>query len=63
MKWISRLEFIIGIWILISPWILGYSSFTPALWSNIISGAVVALIGLWGVFGTADNINNKINKP
>ena len=57
MRWLSRVQIVLGIWILVSPWILGYASFTPALWSSIISGSAVALLGLWGLFGepTEDN--------
>jgi hypothetical protein len=51
MKWISKVQIIIGLWILTSPWILGFSSFSLALWSNVIGGAVVAILGLWGMFG------------
>ena len=59
MKWLPKIEIILGVWILVSPWLLGYASFTPALWSNIISGAIVVLLGLWGLFGTAEGNNNK----
>jgi len=51
MKWIYRIQIIIGAWILISPWILGFSNVTPALWSNIITGIAIALIGYWYIFG------------
>lgn len=51
MKWLHRILIILGFWILVSPWLLGYASFTPALWSNIISGVLVGLIGLWGILG------------
>ena len=57
MHWLSRIQVVIGIWVLISPWVLGYASFTPALWSNIISGAVIGLLGLWGIFGAEPKKN------
>lgn len=50
MKLLHKLEIVVGVWVLVSPWILGFYGFTPALWSGIISGAAIALIGLWGVF-------------
>jgi len=58
MKWISRIEIIIGVWVFISPWILGYASVTPALWGSVISGAIIAILGLWGVF--EKKLNKKI---
>ena len=51
MRQIYRIEVIVGIWVLVSPWILGYASLTPALWSNVLSGAVIGLLGLWQIFG------------
>ncbi len=50
-KRLLQAQIAIGIWILVSPWILGFHKFTPALWSSIISGALTALLGLWGMFG------------
>ncbi|MEK7590316.1 MAG: SPW repeat protein [Patescibacteria group bacterium] len=46
-SWIDWICLIIGIWIVVSPWVLGYSSFTPALWSNVIVGVLIFLIALW----------------
>jgi len=51
MKLIGRLQIVLGIWILISPWVLDYASLEPALWSSVVGGAAVALLGLWGIFG------------
>ncbi len=51
MKLFSRIQLIIGIWILLSPWVLGYAGFAPVLWSNIIGGIITALLGMWGLFG------------
>jgi hypothetical protein len=54
MNWLGRIQLIIGIWIFISPWALGYASLSPLLWNNIIIGAVVALMGLWEIFDAPD---------
>ena len=58
MRWIARFEIAIGVWVLVSPWIVGYSSFAPALWSAVISGAIIALLGLWRMFG--DKLDEKL---
>jgi len=62
MKWLSKIEIVLGVWILVSPWLLGYASISAALWSNIIGGALVALTGLWGIFGepSKDEDKNKL---
>jgi hypothetical protein len=54
IKWLPRAEIVVGIWLITSPWIIGFYKFTPALWSSIISGACVGLIGLWKMFGVDD---------
>ncbi len=40
---------VIGVWILISPWILGFASISVALWSNIICGLILIIVGLYGL--------------
>jgi len=55
MNWTGRIELILGIWIFISPWAMGYASLSPVLWNNIIVGAVMALLGLWEIFGKAQD--------
>jgi len=62
MQWLPRIEVVLGVWILVSPWLLGYASITAVLWGNIISGALVALVGLWGIFGEPPKDGNKLIK-
>ncbi len=42
---------VLGVWIMISPWILGFSSITLMKWSNLIVGLVLVLINAWVIFG------------
>jgi len=44
-------EFVIGIILIISPWILGFSDISVAKWCNVLIGSVVALIATWELFG------------
>lgn len=41
---------ITGIWVLISPWLIGLSTTVPAegYWSNIIAGAVIIVLSVLG---------------
>lgn len=34
-------------WLLISPWVLGFSAFNLALWNNVLVGGLIVLIALW----------------
>lgn len=38
---------ILGGWLVISPWILGFSGINLALWNAIGVGALVAILALW----------------
>jgi hypothetical protein len=58
MKFIQVTQLILGIWIIVSPWILGYASFTPALWGSVVSGVLIALLSLWAMYGVDSNKNN-----
>ena len=41
MYWVTG---ILGILLFIAPFVLGYSSDSPALWSNLILGAIVVIV-------------------
>ncbi|MFA5925830.1 MAG: SPW repeat protein [Parcubacteria group bacterium] len=44
--WVSWINMIFGIWILLSPFFLGYIG-VAALWNNIILGVIVAVLAAW----------------
>ena len=41
MYWVTG---ILGVLLFIAPFVLGYSSDSPALWSNLILGAIVVIV-------------------
>ncbi|MBI2013143.1 MAG: SPW repeat protein, partial [Candidatus Colwellbacteria bacterium] len=41
---------ILGLWVAASPWLVESFGF-PLNLSNLVVGAVVALLALWGAFG------------
>jgi uncharacterized membrane protein YccC len=41
---------VVGIWILISPWVLGFSDISVAMWSNVLCGILLAILGAWSIF-------------
>ncbi len=51
MKELYWVILVLGLWILISPWILGFAAFAPAMWSNVISGVLIIICSLWNLFG------------
>lgn len=37
----------VGVWIIVSPFVLGFSGLSLALWGNVFSGVAVVLAILW----------------
>jgi hypothetical protein len=46
MAWPSWLNIILGLWLIISPFFLGFIT-VSALWNNIILGIIVAALAAW----------------
>ena len=42
----------IGLMMIISPWVLGFSDISLAKWCNIFLGLVLAIVSMWKMFGT-----------
>jgi hypothetical protein len=49
---ISWINVILGIWVLISPWVIGYSTHTGALANNIVMGIIVIILAAWSALAT-----------
>ncbi len=49
---------VVGVMMIASPWILGFSDISLAKWCNILLGLVLAIANAWKIFGTvpADGI-------
>jgi hypothetical protein len=40
-EWEEWLEMLVGVWIVISPWTLGFALDRPAMWAHVIIGLLV----------------------
>lgn len=49
--WLSWANMIFGLWILISPFLLGYLG-VGVLWNNIIVGVIIAALAAWSASST-----------
>jgi hypothetical protein len=45
MQWLSGINALVGIWMIISAWVLAFSGDTKAVWSAVISGIIVLVLG------------------
>lgn len=48
----SWINVVFGLWVLASPWLLGFSRLEMATWNNFIVGLVVAACALWSALVT-----------
>lgn len=48
-EWEEWLNLVVGLWVLVSPWVLGFVG-TTAMWIHVVIGAIVAVLAaieLW----------------
>jgi hypothetical protein len=45
--WQDWLTGILGVWLIIAPWVLGFSSLTAAAWNQVIVGLLVVALAAW----------------
>jgi len=52
MKYIGWSTLLLGVMVFISPWVLGFSGISLALWSNTVTGLILIISALWHLFGS-----------
>ena len=55
MAWEEWANAALGVWLVISPWVLGFSALAAAMWNAVIIGVVIAALALW-TLGTDKDI-------
>ena len=43
-EWEEWLDLVVGLWALVSPWVLGFAGIAPAMWSHVAIGLLVAAL-------------------
>lgn len=46
MSWIYL---ILGVWIFVSPWLMGFADNLAALWSNLLVGLILVIAAIYGM--------------
>ncbi len=49
----SGLNIVLGLWLIISPWVLGYSGLPWPTWNNVVCGILIALLAAARVWSPA----------
>ena len=47
VKALSWVNAVLGLWLVIAPFILAYSGVAAAMWNDIIVGIIVLVLGIW----------------
>ena len=63
--WLSWVNVILGIWVLISPWVLGFHTFGRATTNNVVMGIIVIILAAWSALATTSSItpNEPMTRP
>ena len=51
-RWQDQVILLLGIWLFVSPWVLGYASDAPQALNAMIAGAVIALLAAFDLYKT-----------
>ncbi|OWK23753.1 SPW repeat protein [Rhizobium sp. 007] len=49
-EWEEWANLVVGLWLIASPWALGFAASAAAMWTAVIMGVLVAAISLWAVW-------------
>jgi hypothetical protein len=60
---VSWLNVILGIWVLISPFVIGFSTYHVPTTNNVIMGIVVIILAGWSALATGSGSNTSGMNP
>jgi hypothetical protein len=49
-QWEEWINLVLGLWVVVSPWVLGFAAMAAAMWGHVVIGAaivVLAALELW----------------
>ncbi|PSJ61124.1 SPW repeat protein [Kumtagia ephedrae] len=50
-EWEEWANFALGVWLIVSPWLLGFAANMTVAWTHVILGVLVAAASAWAVWG------------
>lgn len=63
-KWASWLAGLVGLWVLVSPFVLeGTITEGNPMWSNVVGGLVILVLGAYGAFAIRSRAETETNTP
>lgn len=58
--WEEWADALVGLWIAISPWLLGFADMANAMWSHVVIGLGVAALALYELWQLSDDTRARI---
>lgn len=52
--WLSWINVLLGIWLFVSPWVLGRASITSVLWNSVVLGVIVFVLAGWSILSSPE---------
>lgn len=62
MAWLSWLNLILGAWVVISPWVLGFSDQSTAMADNVIVGVIVFILSGWAAMTAPGRVRDEVRR-
>jgi hypothetical protein len=57
-QWEEWINALLGLWLIVSPWIIGYSALEVPLWNQVVVGVLTAGLAIWAA--QAENRGDRI---
>lgn len=54
-EWEEWANLVLGLWLIISPWLLEFAPNVNAMWTHVVLGALVAAASAWAVWDHRQN--------
>ncbi|MDI7861984.1 SPW repeat protein [Rhizobiaceae bacterium n13] len=49
-EWEEWVNLVLGLWLIVAPWMLGFTASMSAMWTHIVLGVLVAALSAWAVW-------------
>ncbi len=61
VKTLSWINAVLGLWLIVAPFVLSYSSVTAALWNDIIVGIIELVLGAWAAVSVGSHTQQPMH--
>jgi hypothetical protein len=60
---LSWLNFVLGIWLILAPFMLGFAAIGAAMWNTVIVGLIVLILAAWSAVATRNITQTATPEP